>query len=160
MNCAEVSWICRLDSSSFVIPGLQTELEVHKLKDRVSELRSNNQAEIQEIQQEMGEEHHLASVGRLAAGVAHELNTPLGAVLTMVSSLLRKEDDKNKQKRLTIVKDAVVKCKDIINKLLIYSRSPVQTETGLTFSRFVRADTNLNSVISGIGEMMAEELKE
>ena len=51
------------------------------------------------------------------------------------------------------------KCKDIINKLLVYSRSPVQTEKGLTFSRFVRADMNLNSVISGIGEMMADELK-
>lgn len=77
----------------------------------------------------------------------------------MVGSLLRKEEDPNKQKRLTIVKDAVVKCKDIINKLLVYSRSPIQTETGLTFSRFVRADTDLNAVISGIGEMMAEELK-
>ena len=49
--------------------------------------------------------------------------------------------------------------KDIITKPMVYSRSPVQTETGLTFSRFVRADTDLNAVISGIGEMMGEELK-
>lgn len=144
---------------AYVIPGLQGDIRLMKLEDEVQELKSNARAEIQEIEQEMGEEHHLASVGRLAAGVAHELNTPLGAVLTMVGSLLRKEDDANKRKRLSIVKDAVEKCKDIINKLLVYSRSPVQTEKGLTFSRFVRADTNLNSVISGIGEMMSEELK-
>lgn len=144
---------------SFVIPGLQSELDIFRLRDEVTELKTNAKAEIQEIQQEMGEEHHLASVGRLAAGVAHELNTPLGAVLTMVGSLLRKEDDNNKRKRLSIVKDAVEKCKDIINKLLVYSRSPVQTEQGLTFSRFVRSDTNLNTIISGIGEMMSEELK-
>lgn len=144
---------------SFAIPGLQAELKVMKLKDEVMELKDSARQEIKEIEQEMGEEHHLASVGRLAAGVAHELNTPLGAVLTMVSSLLRKEEDANKQKRLSIVKDAVEKCKDIINKLLVYSRSPVQTEKGLTFSRFVRSDTDLNSVISGVGEMMAEELK-
>lgn len=143
---------------SFVIPGLQSELKVMKLADEVSELKDNARQEIKEIEQEMGEEHHLASVGRLAAGVAHELNTPLGAVLTMVGSLLRKEDDANKHKRLSIVKDAVEKCKDIINKLLVYSRSPLQTEKGLTFSRFVRSDTDLNSVLSGIGEMMSEEL--
>ena len=144
---------------ALVIPGLQADLQVMKLRDEVTELKANARQEIQEIEQEMGEEHHLASVGRLAAGVAHELNTPLGAVLTMVSSLLRKEDDPNKRKRMSIVKDAVEKCKDIINKLLVYSRSPMQTEKGLTFSRFVRSDTNLNSIISGIGEMMSEELK-
>lgn len=144
---------------SLVIPGLQAELQILKLKDEVMDLKDTARQEIKEIEQEMGEEHHLASVGRLAAGVAHELNTPLGAVLTMVGSLLRKEEDANKQKRLSIVKDAVEKCKDIINKLLVYSRSPVQTEKGLTFSRFVRSDTDLNSVLSGVGEMMAEELK-
>ena len=145
---------------AFVVPGLHADLEILKLHDEVKELKATAQMEIQEIEQEMGQEHHLASVGRLAAGVAHELNTPLGAVLTMVSSLLRREDDAKKQKKLSIVKEAVEKCKDIINKLLVYSRSPVQSEKGLTFSRFVRADMNLNSVISGIGEMMKEELKQ
>jgi signal transduction histidine kinase len=144
---------------AFVIPGLQSDMEILKLHDEVKELKASAQSELEEIEQEMGEEHHLASVGRLAAGVAHELNTPLGAVLTMVGSLLRKEEDAKKQKKLSIVKEAVEKCKDIINKLLVYSRSPVQTETGLTFSRFVRADMNLNTVISGIGEMMSEEFK-
>ena len=144
---------------SLLMPGLEGQSEVARLNDQVVDLKSNQKDKMDHLAEELGEEHHLASVGRLAAGVAHELNTPLGAVLTMVGSLLRKEEDANKQKRLTIVKDAVVKCKDIINKLLVYSRSPIQTETGLTFSRFVRADTDLNAVISGIGEMMAEELK-
>lgn len=144
---------------SFMIPGLESQGELSKLSDQVRDLKANQQTEMRDLAAELGEEHHLASVGRLAAGVAHELNTPLGAVLTMVGSLLRKEEDPNKSKRLTIVKDAVEKCKEIINKLLVYSRSPVQTETGLTFSRFVRADTDLNAVISGIGEMMTEELK-
>ena len=144
---------------SFLLPGLENQGEIAKLNDQVRDLKANAQTEISDMAAELGEEHHLASVGRLAAGVAHELNTPLGAVLTMVGSLLRKEEDPNKSKRLQIVKDAVEKCKDIITKLMVYSRSPVQTETGLTFSRFVRADTDLNAVISGIGEMMGEELK-
>jgi signal transduction histidine kinase len=144
---------------SFLLPGLENQSEISRLHEQVNDLKANAQTEMRDLAAELGEEHHLASVGRLAAGVAHELNTPLGAVLTMVSSLLRKEEDANKSKRLTIVKDAVEKCRDIITKLMVYSRSPVQTETGLTFSRFVRTETDLNAVISGIGEMMSEELK-
>lgn len=144
---------------SFMLPGLQHQGEIGRLNEQVRELKANAQAEMRDMAADMSEDHHLASVGRLAAGVAHELNTPLGAVLTMVGSLLRKEEDPNKSKRLQIVKDAVEKCRDIINKLLVYSRSPVQTEKGLTFSRFVRAETDLNAVITGIGEMMTEELK-
>lgn len=115
---------------------------------------------LEHLQAEMAEEHHLASVGRLAAGVAHELNTPLGAVLAMVSSLQRNENDENRAKRLRIVREAVEKCKGIIEKLLVYSREPVETEQGLTFSRFVRADADLNDVIRSTVDLMQETLSQ
>jgi signal transduction histidine kinase len=116
------------------------------------------QQALESMQVEMAQEHQMASVGRLAAGVAHELNTPLGAVLAMVSSLQRHETDENKGKRLRIVREAVEKCKGIIEKLLVYSREPVETEQGLTFSRFVRADADLNDVIKGTVDLLAETL--
>jgi signal transduction histidine kinase len=116
------------------------------------------QQELKSLQAEMAEESHLASVGRLAAGVAHELNTPLGAVLTMVSSLQKNETDPNRNKRLRIMREAVEKCRDIIQKLLIYSRDPVETEQGLTFSRFVRTDSDLNSVIRDTAELLTDTL--
>lgn len=116
------------------------------------------QEHIQNLQQEVAEESHLASVGRLAAGVAHELNTPLGAVLAMVSSLQRLEEDPNRAKRLKIMREAVEKCKSIIEKLLVYSREPVETEQGLTFSRFVRSETDLNRVIENTVELLSETL--
>ena len=116
------------------------------------------QEEIQSLHAEMAEETHLASVGRLAAGVAHELNTPLGAVLTMVSSLQRNESDANRARRLQIIREAVEKSKGIIEKLLVYSREPVEAEHGLTFSRFVRSDSNLNLVIENTVELLSESL--
>ena len=114
--------------------------------------------EIESLQAEVAEEHQMASVGRLAAGVAHELNTPLGAVLAMVSSLQRNEADENRAKRLRIVREAVEKCKSIIEKLLVYSREPVETEQGLTFSRFVRSDANLNEVIKNTVDLLQDTL--
>lgn len=113
---------------------------------------------LESLQAEMAEEHHLASVGRLAAGVAHELNTPLGAVLAMVSSLQRHENDESRAKRLKIVREAVEKCKSIIEKLLVYSREPVETEQGLTFSRFVRVDADLNDVIKSTVDLLQDTL--
>ena len=37
----------------------------------------------------MAESHRLASLGLLASGFSHELNTPLGTVLTCVEGILR-----------------------------------------------------------------------
>ncbi|HXE73905.1 MAG TPA: HAMP domain-containing sensor histidine kinase, partial [Candidatus Nitrosotenuis sp.] len=114
--------------------------------------------EIETLQAEVAEESHLAGVGRLAAGVAHELNTPLGAVLTMVSSLQRTQTDQDVSRRLNIIRDAVERCKAIIEKLLVYSRGPVETEHGLTFSRFVRSTVNLNRVVENCVELLREDL--
>ena len=56
------------------------------LNDHVKRLRKMNQ-ELKETQQEVIQSEKLASVGLLAAGVAHEIGNPLGAVLGYIRLL-------------------------------------------------------------------------
>ena len=66
----------------------------------------------------------MAAIGQLAAGVAHELNTPLGAVAVGLG-LVRQNLEKNPEKaqaRLELVRKSVEQMGAIISKLLNYSR--------------------------------------
>jgi two-component system NtrC family sensor kinase len=65
----------------------------------------------------------LASIGRLAAGVAHEINNPLTGVLTFAHLLHDAAPAGSQdQKDLATIIEATVRCKDIVRGLLNFAR--------------------------------------
>ena len=56
------------------------------IKRRVHELQISHQ-ELENIQQQLIESEKLASLGQLSAGVAHEINNPVGFVLSNINSM-------------------------------------------------------------------------
>ena len=65
----------------------------------------------------------LASVGRLAAGVAHELNNPLSVMLGYLT-LHRRNAAGRLAKDLWLVEQEAIRCKEIVRDLLDLSRPP------------------------------------
>jgi two-component system NtrC family sensor kinase len=75
-----------------------------------------------EAQRQIFRSSKLASVGRLAAGVAHELNNPLTGVLTYSSFLLSQVKEPELVNDLQVIVRETKRCRDIVAGLLDFSR--------------------------------------
>ena len=71
----------------------------------------------------------MASLGKLAAGVAHEINNPLTGIL-MYAHIAKDNLEKNDtpQKELAYIIEDAERCSDIVNNLLAYSRQNIHSE--------------------------------
>ena len=103
--------------------------------------------ELHKAQAESARSEKLASVGLLAAGIAHELNNPLTGVLTF-SYLVRKNlpDDSPDAEDLDLVIRETKRCASIIRRLLDFSREKTPEKT---FS-------NLNEQIEDTVQLVAQ----
>ena len=79
-------------------------------------------AALQESEKELLRQEKLASMGQMAAGVAHEINNPLGTIL-LYSDMLYKETPENDSRRddLKMIINETNRCKTIVANLLNFA---------------------------------------
>ena len=96
--------------------------------DRMADAVAEREAQLKRVtRQQIGQSEKLASVGRLAAGVAHEINNPLTGVLTF-AHLLREKDNLDEQDKedLDLIINETKRAGEIVRGLLDFAReSPV-----------------------------------
>jgi len=111
--------------------------------------RQKVESEIQLLQSEKQ-----ASIGRLAAGVAHEINNPLTGVLTFTHLLLRRKDLPDEvRKDLETVAQATERVRKIIKGLLDFSRQTALFPEPLNINNLVRSTVALvenQALVKGI----------
>lgn len=113
---------------------------IEKLRSALGELESSHR-ELATTQEALRQSEKLASMGQLAAGVAHEVNNPLGVVL-MYAHLLLDECDSQSPLRddLMMIVEQADRCKKIVAGLLGFARQ----------NKVMRTSTNIPDLISGL----------
>ncbi len=78
---------------------------------------------LQETQQELLRKEKLASMGQLAAGIAHEINNPLGTIQLFADAMYKEasEEDPHRKDLTMIIREAR-RCKKIVADLLNFAR--------------------------------------
>jgi len=102
--------------------------------------RLNMEKKLQETHVQLVSSEKMASLGKLAAGIAHEINNPLGGILIYSSLMMEDltETDPRRADLVRIVQEAG-RCKEIVKSLLEFAR---QTEPKMEPTDINRAITD------------------
>jgi PAS domain S-box-containing protein len=100
--------------------------------------------DLKRYQEQLIQSQKMESVGKLAGGVAHEINTPLGVVLGYAQLLMEdvEEDSQMHQDLATIAKQAKV-CRKIVADLLGFSRQAESEKREMCFNNSVMEAVSL-----------------
>lgn len=91
------------------------------LEDKIHELVRTTE-ELEQAQEQVLRSERLASVGRLAAGLAHEVGNPLAAIRGLLEIAAEEEDTADRQEYLTRAQDETERISRIIRDLLDFAR--------------------------------------
>jgi len=93
---------------------------------------------------QLGQSEKLASIGRLAAGIAHEINNPLTGVLTFATLMQEKPnlDDQDREDLELIVRETT-RVRDIVRGLLDFARESPHEKRLLHLNGIIRRTTRL-----------------
>lgn len=127
LNCGACGYDTCTDHAIAIVEGL-AEIEmclpftIEKLHRSINELNLSNE-KLASAQQSLRQSEKLATMGQLSAGIAHELNNPLG-IITMYSNILLEELKENDPMRndLHLITEQADRCKKIVGGLLNFAR--------------------------------------
>ncbi len=101
-------------------------------------------SEKRRVEQQLVQSGKLAAIGELAAGVAHEINNPLFAILGLTEFLLKEAEPGSKaQQRLELIQQTGLEIKEIVRALLDFARENAEERHIVALEDVVRSTVDL-----------------
>jgi iron only hydrogenase large subunit-like protein/nitrogen-specific signal transduction histidine kinase len=150
LNCGACGYDTCTEHAIAIVKGLaETEMclpySIEQLHNSIENLNISNE-KLASAKEALKQSEKLAHMGQLSAGIAHELNNPLG-VITMYSNILIDEaaEESPMREDLQIIVDQAARCKKIVSGLLNFAR---KNQVNLTETDVIRfTEHSVNSII-------------
>jgi len=127
LNCGACGYETCKEHAIAIVQGLAEHemclpYSIEKLHKSLNELRISNQ-QLNSAREALKQQEKLAHMGQLSAGIAHELNNPLGVII-MYSNILLDETDEDSDfyNDLKLIVQQSDRCKSIVSGLLNFAR--------------------------------------
>lgn len=121
----------------FIIIGIVVMILSEKIESADRELRRSERALV--------EAEKLASLGQLSAGIAHEINNPLGVIIMYAHLLQDESADESVREDSQMIIEQAERCKKIVSDLLQFARK----------NRVTLKEENLYKIASHCLELMS-----
>lgn len=141
------------------VSGLRFNGEEFPIEASISQFKKGKQrfftvilrdiTERKRLENQLRQTERLAELGTLAAGMAHEIGTPMNVILGRAEYLIRKTSDESTKKGLTTIVSQVERITKIMNQLLSFARQyPIE-----------RCPLALSLVVQDIMDVIQERLE-
>ena len=142
---SDVDLNCAVIFASQVAMAVQNSVLYQTLERKVTEIET--------MQKHLLQAEKLASLGRFASGVAHEINNPLTSVIGFAHLFMENKDSPDAERYAKTIYEQAKRCGKIVQDLLVFSRSGKNKDAG-------REWFEVRKFTDGIIERMSAELNE
>jgi signal transduction histidine kinase len=117
----------------------ELEVTATELRSATEELTSSY-LELSVVQEELFRKRQLASVGELAASIAHEVRNPLAIIKNAGASLRRQSiGEQDKKQLFEIIEEEITRLNNLVSELLRYARPVNVRREDISLTEFVRS---------------------
>jgi PAS domain S-box-containing protein len=139
----DIKWV---STNAFPILNTDGSLKGYRGSDLDITERKKGEEKQRKLQEKAEMSSHLAAVGEMAAGIAHEINNPLTSIIGFADLLTQNRSlPEDVRECLTVINHSSLRVKDIVKRMLTFARQIEPTQTAVDITELIDHTLELRS---------------